>query len=376
MKIDLRPSQPKSHFPAARTGLVLATWLVAVCGFEYALGKGQPWLIPAAEFTSRLTRHAHDLAGRMDNRTLALNFLGNLRYLTSSEAAILGAAGLTHLLAISGGQIGLIADFASRLTAVLLQQALHRHLDTIPLLRLIARARRLAHLCAAMAVAAAFGQTGALLRAGILGFGQTSRLSQRAALAAWSLVPAIPVATLQRLGLLTLVVPFLGNPFYSLSFLLSAAGAATANLASRVARRLPVGRLASWILTTTLTCAGMQALLHPVLPSDPLVAILANVVAIPLVSFVITPLSLAALLCPNEAVNNACLLPLLDASLGIFHQLARLSAGLAGPSTVSPRALQDEGTRLYLIFALILLWAIQDLVEERSNRLRLSLTNP
>lgn len=250
-------------------------------------------------------------------RALVAGFLlGETRDLPDSVVADFRAAGMSHLLAVSGANVAFVLVLAG------------------PLLRRLGRLPRLA---VALVLLLVFGAMTrwepSVLRACVM-----------AAIAVLALHVGRPVDTVRLLGLavtgLLLVDPFL---VHSVGFLLSVgASLGIALLAGPIAARLRGPRwLRDSVATTAAAQVGVAPVLLPVFGAIPLVAVPANLLAVPLAG----PLTIwglaagvAAGVLHHPAPAVAALLQwptrvLADAVLGVADAAARVPIAV-GPGTV------------------------------------------
>lgn len=250
-------------------------------------------------------------------RALVAGFLlGETRDLPDSVVADFRAAGMSHLLAVSGANVAFVLVLAG------------------PVLRRLGRIPRLA---VALSLLLVFGAMTrwepSVLRACVM-----------AAIAVLALHVGRPVDTVRLLGLavtgLLLVDPFL---VHSVGFLLSVgASLGIALLAGPIAARLRGPRwLRDAVATTAAAQVGVAPVLLPVFGSIPLVAVPANLLAVPLAG----PLTIWGLAAgvvagvlhhPAPAVAALLQWPtrvLADAVLGVADAAARVPIAV-GPGTV------------------------------------------
>jgi competence protein ComEC len=228
---------------------------------------------------------------------LAALAVGDQRAISAEEWRLFGRTGVTHLMSISGLHVTLVSGLAAWLTACLWRR--------VPTLVLRLPARKAAALAA---IAAALGYT--LLAGFAVPAQRTFYMVTVAALALWSGRLASPVRTLA----LALAAVLLADPWAPLAagFWLSFGAVAlifyVATGWTAPERRLVQFVRIQWAMTVGLAPAAL--LLFGQLSA---VGPVANALAIPLVSVVVTPLALAAALVPAQ--------PLLELAAWLVERL-------------------------------------------------------
>jgi competence protein ComEC len=212
--------------------------------------------------------------------------VGDQRAIGAEEWRLFSRTGVTHLMSISGLHVTLV----SGLLAWLVSAAWRR----VPWLALRLPARKAA---AAAAILGAFGYT--LLAGFAVPAQRTCYMVTVVALALWAGRIASPVRTLA----LALAVVLAADPWAPLSagFWLSFAAVAlifyvAAGWTGREAR------LAQWVRVQWAVTVGLAPAVLLLFGQVSLAGPLANAVAIPVVSVVVTPLALAAAVIPLEAI--------------------------------------------------------------------------
>ncbi len=314
-------------------------------------------------FSQHALRTAEKFAPRFENSGLAKNFLSNVRELSKPQAQAFRTSGVAHLLAISGGQVSFLAPLVSGFLVKPFVLLGAWHFSPLFLMKMASGVRAATELLTSFFCAASFGATGSLLRVVTQKIALSQTFLQRLSLAIFPGDVLLSHASLARVIFLALLVPFLGNPLQDLSFLFSALGAGFLALAAKRVGQVMRPSKGSRALTskalqalaiTTVTSGGMAILLMPISATDPLSSVCANMLAIPLVSAWICPVSLAILLAPWEAVQ-LFLVPVLDFGLSILNACASAFAGDA-----TGNALSFFAAKRYLLFCLVLLWAVED----------------
>lgn len=322
-----------------------------------------------------LAAKEQSLSEHMNERTLAANFLANDRGLSFSEALHFSASGLTHLLAISGGQIAPLASAAGAIGAWFAFIFARPFLPLARLMAALAVVRAGMGAASAFGVAALFGNTGALMRVGVLTYVSAFPFVRTCAhaLCQTRLTPTFDCSL--RLLMLAFLVVVSGDPFLNPSFLLSALGASVASVCtaavSAAARaHTPTRRFAilTWkasvgVMNQAVTTLVITGVLSPLIEVDVLNSVIANVLGFPLVTFLITPVSLLTLAVPEGTRLSARLLDILDTLLSTLKRLAFTFSEDPAPGTnpfaQSKRLFSDQGMA-YLALVLIALWVIRD----------------
>ncbi len=289
------------------------------------------------------------------NPELAANFLSNTRDLPKDLSEDMKSSGVSHLLAISGAQVAFLLPFFS--TGILrpIGVACSWWIPAHMLMKILGFLHSLIENIVAVLCAALFGATGSLTRVVVLRTSAKNFRFLKLSGAGISLYFSNTIVL--RTLLVTLCALWLGNPFTNLSFLLSALGAAVAQEISKgVSRKnITAWQSAGWI--TIATSFSMSVVLAPVFPTAPLQSVFANLVAIPLVTWIVTPLSMVLLLGVPKFIENYAV-SALDLALDFFRCTAQAFATNT-PHSFQP--LQPTNATTYLSLCLALLWAVEDL---------------
>ena len=318
-------------------------WFSLVWALVGAMPGASRLLSPGGAPSGPVESKARLLSRRTNHSAYLLNFLGNLRRFSSQELRALEHAGLVHLLAISGAQMADATRLAARAASGFL-------------------GLRSAHALQWVLYAwfgLAYGVSGALLRVGFLRvLGRAPWIRQGALGCAWYL--PIPPSAWIRGGMVLALSALFGPVFSSPSFLLSALGACVAH---RTSGRMPLGAFPRRLAPAARACGHTAAttcvlgiLLAPVSSHGLFAAIAANLLAIPLVGFVVTPLSVAAILAPLP-LAKAVLVPPLEVSLALLRGIAW---GFAQESPGTWTVFSVQGQR-YLGALLVVLWTLDAL---------------
>ena len=297
-RFTLRLKRPRGHVnPHA---FDYEAWLlergIGATGYVRAGGKAAPpqrmgWRNSLRDRIEQAREAVRDRFRRVLGETPAAGILaalavGDQRAISNEEWRLFSATGVTHLMSISGLHVTMVSGLLAWLVASLWRRT--------PRLALALPARK------AGALAAIAGALGYALLAGFAVPAQrTFWMVAVVALALWSGRIASPARTLA----LALAVVLLADPWAGLSagFWLSFGAVALIFLVGVAVRReepLPVqwARI-QWAITVGLAPAALF-----LFSQVSLVGPLANAVAIPVVSVVVTPLALAAAVLPWDAL--------------------------------------------------------------------------
>ncbi|MET3130636.1 competence protein ComEC [Oxalobacteraceae bacterium GrIS 1.11] len=271
--------------------------------------------------------------------------VGDQRAIDQSDWTVFNRTGISHLISISGLHITMIAGLFAQLASSLWRRSFFTHWQ-LPLL------------LPAQKVAALTGAAVALLYVLLAGFGvpaqRTLYMLSVVALALWSgRVTSVSHVLCAALGVVVLLDPWAVLwPGFWLSFG-AVATILYASVGRTVARRDPAlsrrGRLWRELKTGAHTqyvvTLGLVPLTMLLFAQVSLVSPLANAVAIPLISLVVTPLSLAGSLLPA---------PLAYPLLALAHEIVALLAWLLQWMGGQPLAVWAAPTPPWWIFC----WAL------------------
>lgn len=326
-------------------------------------------LLPSLNLSHLIAEKSRAAAHLMQERNLALNFIGNIRQLSFQEAAVFQASGLVHLLAISGAQIVPVTAFFSNLWILCVFLILRKFISPIILLKVLEKCGSIFEFFLSFLISSLFGCTGALLR--VTGFSFFSkmvfvkRVSSRLMA---HFMYALDVSFLKVFILFCVSFAF-GNVFQNYSFLLSALGASCAELAHIAVSRWIISKhkIIVHACTALFTCVLVGLFLAPYSSASLVNSCLANVCAIPLVTFLITPLSLGVLVFPEGSVFFTFIIHMLDVSLFILKHIA--SAFAPKHFQMNPfsqnNPLFTREALIYLNSILLSLWVILDVYKCR-----------
>ena len=285
------------------------------------------------------------LPGKQYAGVIVALVVGDQRAIDQSDWAVFNRTGISHLISISGLHITMIAGLFAMLAS-----ALWRH-------SFFTRAQ-LPLLLPAQKVAALAGAAVALLYVLLAGFGipaqRTLYMLTVVAAALWSgRITSVSHVLCAALGAVVLLDPWAVLwPGFWLSF-----GAVAIILFATVGRTGPT-QTGFWSMlrlgahTQYVVTLGLVPLTMLLFAQVSLVSPIANAVAIPLVSFVVTPLALAGSMLPS---------PLSDILLGVAHMAVEALALFLGWIGSGPLAVWSAPTPTPWVFCFALagtLWML------------------
>lgn len=311
-----------------------------------------------SEYSARRSEY---LEPQFRNQGLAKNFLSNERRgLPPDLAADMKNTGISHLLAVSGAQVSFVIPIITSGIIRPVGMSLTWWAKPHVVSKILGYGRAFVEIFVASFFAALFGATGSLTRVAVFRSASHARIVRKLSLAGAGACRLLPASAISRTIFLVLCAFYLGNPFSNLSFLLSATGASIAFLSSQWLKKMQ-NLWQKTILTTIITTASMSLLLAPIFPSNPGQSILANLIAIPVVTWLITPLSIFLLLVMPPTLEHLAVTAL-DLSLDIFRSIAE---GLAIHSPVHGTTIAQITTSTYLALCMSVLWALEDVKSSR-----------
>lgn len=305
---------------------------------------------------------------QMEEGNLAMNFLGNIRKLNFEEAKAFQSSGLLHLLAISGGQVVPLANGFSIIIGYILYYFLFKKLKPYILMQCIFKTKTNLSLMISLFICSLFGCTGALLRVSAFSYMLKLTIFQSQYAMFFKIIPYTMPSTFNRVLLLIVISFSFGNVFISYSFLLSAIGATVAQISCYITNYfLEKPAILKVVCDTVLTSFFTGIILFPFSSIDLLNSCFANILALPIVCFLITPLSLLALFLPNQIFLYPYLLKILDYSLLFLKKIAFAfynPFSKTNPFDKNNPLFSLEGL-VYLNAVLIILWIFIDVCKER-----------
>lgn len=348
------------------------------------------------DFSSFVHQKAITASQRMQQANLAASFIGNMHKLNFQQSQEFQASGLVHLLAISGGQIAPVASLFSSFFSSCFYFRQRNRMNSVQLMVQIEKTRIFVHLSVSFFLSFLFGCTGALLRVAGLSFLSQMGIIKRFTQNSYQIIPPLFENTALKIILLILISVLFGNIFLNYSFILSAIGASCAEISAlfvysslfksdeqgfgkKIISSLLHSPLCKHVIAAVLTSALVGILLSPLVSSSLLNSCLANICAIPVVTFFVTPLALLVLIVPeNLTIIYTWTLKLLDLSLYLFQKIASIFSDtntFINPFDKHNPLFSKEGLA-YLNTILICLWILIDILRNRKVlQMRFYITN-
>lgn len=336
------------------------------------------------DFSYLIRPIANHAAKHMSQSHLAADFIGNMHKLSTDQSNAIQSSGLVHLLAISGAQLIPVAAVFSRCFALPMYRGLRSSYSSIQLMLLLHVVKSVVEVTVAFALSFLFGCTGALLRVAVLRFLPDLRIFTPLKHFFHHCMPHLPSHTALRVCLLIAFSIFFGNIFLNYSFILSAIGASCAELCSRflysgffkargsgisqrMAKKLLKQTLVLHLISTVLTSALVGIFLSPLTPNPILNSCFANICAIALITYWVTPLALFVLVVPQDGFIYRYILKSLDLGLGLFDEIAHAfsSTQTSVPLSYKDNPLFTQEGLAYLNALVVFLWITLDLIKHR-----------
>lgn len=323
-------------------------------------------------------------ASLMTESNLALNFVGNIHKLTTFEKNIFQTSGLVHLLAISGGQILPITALCSAIISKFIFKFFHQKRPPHEIMKKCYFINSFVNFFLSFFIAILFGGTGALMRVSWMNFLRKMNLFHFIYKKIFELQYIFEEVIFDKIILIFTASILFGNIFSNFSFLLSAIGAACAELCAKLTMLLfshgkkmfkkkkeflwlAKSRVLQELSMTVTTCILVGIILAPLTNNSILNSCLANIYAIPVVTFLITPLSILSLIIPSQNIIFPIVVNLLDICLGLLKQIAVIfSEETTHLKQNLNLLLFSEDGLLYLNLVLIVLWGVSDMLKSRN----------
>ena len=318
-----------------------------------------------------------DATKKMHESNLGINFIANGHKLSETERQIFQSSGLIHLLAISGGQILPIVQIFCFIHAKLLFVFLRGRMLPHKIMKYISRMNIISSFIISFFISLIFGCTGALLRVSWVNFFRKMQLFSSMYKYVFFLNRNISEIFFEKFIILIIVSVLFGNIFLNYSFILSAVGASCAEICSimwicvgRCQLKFFLGKLAfspffKEIMITMLTSLAVGILLAPLTSNSFMNSCVANVIAIPFITFVVTPLALLVLVFPSENILFDYIIHLLDYSLAIFKYIGSVFSEEKNLSSLNNKSLFSADGLLYLNLIMIFLFVSIDIIRSR-----------
>lgn len=308
-------------------------------------------------------KNAENIAKNLKQGSLAFHFLANKTQLPKEELIKFQSSGTLHLLAVSGGQIAPLIVLIEFILITFLSFLLSPFLNTFALVQWIGSLKIIIQSFVSFVICIKFGFTGALLRVWGLSYLKNIYWIRKLAIFIYSKTYFFNNITFSRTFALCILISVFGDLSFNFSFLLSALGATMLEISWRIiqAFKRPRGLsfLTHYIYLTAITSFLTSIFLKPIMPMNILDAISANLLAQPLVTFIITPISLFMTFFQN--LFHPLLNKTFDISLTILNSIA---------SSFFDESLKDGNKNIfsmynayYLQFLLIILWSLMDSIK-------------
>lgn len=336
---------------------------------KYGFFNNQLNLVPIVQ------AKASAVAVHMNETNLGLNFIGNFHKLSPAESQMFQSSGLVHLLAISGAQILPVVSLFCFLISFVVYKSFKRKIKSHKIMTISSSIRIFCSFVISLFIGILFGGTGALLRVCFLNFFRKINILHSIHLLMFKKTAEFSEPLLDKFFILFLVSFLFGSVFVNYSFILSAIGASCAEICAFCSlfftnsKSLSIFRWRFYteVLVTILTCIFVGVILSPLTYNSILNSCLANVFAIPIITFLVTPLALLVLIVPANNTIFELLLNGLDYSLMLFKYIAMTFSNESIGDKFSGANLKlfSPNGLLYLNVVMIVLWVIVDLIRGR-----------
>lgn len=314
---------------------------------------------------------AKTVADSMQETNLGLNFIGNYHKLSPLESQIFQSSGLVHLLAISGAQILPVVNLICYCLSIILYTSLKNKLNPHRIMQISSKINIYISFMISLFISILFGGTGALLRVSWLNFFKRIKIIHFIQIFIFRQTSEFIEPLVEKFFILLLVSLFFGNIFSNYSFILSAIGASCAEISAYISKfilnkngTIICLKFFSEIFVTILTCVFVGIVLSPLTFNSITNSCLANIFAIPIITFLVTPLALLILIIPSGNIVFEIILNGLDYSLMLFKHIAFVFSDSDNFITNNTRLFSADGL-LYLNIIMIILWTIIDLIRGR-----------
>lgn len=320
---------------------------------------------------------AESVSNFMHEPNLGLDFIGNFHKLSQFESQIFQSSGLVHLLAISGAQVLPIVNIICFFIALILYFLFKNKMEPHRIMQILSKIKSYISFFISLFIAILFGGTGALLRVSWLNFFRRVNLLYKVKLSIFNYYSEFSETIIDKFIILLIISLLFGNVFINYSFILSAIGASCAELSSYAymffrkyknnklffMNKIITNSFFTEISVTIITCIFVGLVLAPLTYNSIINSCLANILAIPVVTFLVVPLALLILIIPENNIVFHFLLTSLDYSLMLFKHIAFVFSEDDLLSKNS-RIFSHEGL-LYLNIIMLILWGLVDIIRER-----------
>lgn len=304
------------------------------------------------------------IAENMEEKDLALNFLANIRKLTYQDRLTFEYSGLIHLLAISGSQITPATNIVVNGIKYVVYFLNKKNTNPLKIMILIYKIKIYLSIIISFFISSFFGFSGALIRVISINYVSKTNLTSLFYSIIFPIFPNILFTTFKNCILLIFFSFIFGNLLINLSFTLSFLGALCLKIIMRMNTLLNFNNLFSYVTNTILTSFIIGIILSPFSNCNIFSSCLANLVATPIICFLITPLTFLLLILPENNLFSSNLIYLYDLSLTIFKNIGLIFSDYNQLYANSNKAsLFSLYGLLYLNSVLVLLISIYDLIK-------------
>ncbi|WGL58518.1 ComEC/Rec2 family competence protein [Pigmentibacter sp. JX0631] len=274
------------------------------------------------DFSDILKNKSISIVANMQEKDLALNFLANIRKLTYHDKLAFEYSGLIHLLAISGSQVSPITNFLVSEIKYILYLIRRKNSNPLKLMNSLYQINIILSIIISFTISSLFGWSGALIR--VLSISYVSKINFSSYLFSivFSIFPKILLPTFKNCILLIFFSFIFGNLLLNFSFILSLIGVLSLKLIGRINNIINCKIFFNHIISTILTSFFIGVILFPFSNCNIFSSCLSNLIATPLVCFIITPLTFLVLIFPEGNIFSSYLIYFYDISLGIFKNIA------------------------------------------------------
>lgn len=328
--------------------------------------------LKSSNWSHALREKSKFIVSHMENKALATNFMMNVRMLSQEENRIFQNSGLVHLLAISGAQIVPIAGVFGYMVCWCLYFCWYRSCQSLRLMVRISTITLYLQTLLAFFLSFLFGCSGALLR--VSGLEYVKRLKIFKMFFAESSFFYVLEDTLLSIFLILILSILFGNAYSNYSFLLSAVGSCCAILASALAngkflnKHVFVGffHFFKFVFCAVLTSFFVSIILLPFSQISILNSCLANILAIPLITYFVTPAVLLVLALPQQMPYFEFFIDALEWGLNIFKDIAIIFSQYENKTVLfDTKLLFSAQGLLYVDGVLIMLMSFLDVFRNR-----------
>jgi hypothetical protein len=326
-----------------------------------------------------LSHYMHEkskyLISHLKSQTLAMNFLENKRILTPEENIAFQSSGLIHLLAVSGAQIIPICQLFSTLVLNLLYFCFRSCFHSSKLMNVLFYFKNIVVISIAFLMVGLFSCTGALLRVAFLSSLNDFLKSKKYFSFVSIALPVFSDCTVRKFIILCCASIFFGNILSDYSFLLSTIGALTVEMLALMINwccksmhcNKKIKNIFISCLLSFLASFLISILLYPVAHVSLLLSSFSNILAAPIVTFVITPVSLLLLFLPIDTFVQPVMLSVFDHSLETLNFIANTFQDPIYDTSIPKILLFSYEGKIYIVLLLVLLSSLADTIRSRDE---------